>query len=312
LREGDQEVVSARRSLAVAIVLALPVAAAGCGLGPGSSIGEVELTVTRDYGAERLVRETERSVPESETVMRLLDRNAEIETRYGGRFVQSVNGIEGGRPGGRSHDWFFYVNGVESPVGAADYHLHGGDRVWWDYRDWTEAMRVPAVVGLFPEPFLHGYEGDRHPVEIVCAVGGSRGACRSARSRLDEVGAARDGQGEPIEVLVGAWGTLESTDAAALIERGPQSGGVFADFESVRGTKVLELLDVRGDPGRTLRSGAGLVAATRDGDKPPTWVVTGTDAAGVAAAVRLLTESRLRDHYAVAVSGSRSIPVPVP
>ena len=39
--------------MAVAIAL-LPaaLAAAGCGLGPGEGLGEVGLTVTRDYGAE--------------------------------------------------------------------------------------------------------------------------------------------------------------------------------------------------------------------------------------------------------------------
>ena len=75
--------------------------------------------------------------------MRLLDRNAEISTRYGGGFVQSIDGIEGGRSDGRQLDWFFYVNGVESPVGAAEYEL---------------ARRLPGLVGL---PGLDG--GDAGP-----------------------------------------------------------------------------------------------------------------------------------------------------
>ena len=92
--------------------------------------------------------------------MRVLDRNAEIETRYGGGFVQSIDGLAAVEEAGAGpSDWFFYVNGVESEIGAADYPLHGGERIWWDYRDWGAAMRVPAVVGSWPEPFRRRLRG---------------------------------------------------------------------------------------------------------------------------------------------------------
>ena len=62
---------------------------------------------------------------------------------------------------------------------------------------------------------------------------------------------------------------------------------------------------------RTLGAGAGLIAATRDNVSEPTWLVTGTDAAGVAAAAAALTPARLRDHFALAVQGGTDLPVPV-
>ena len=46
--------------------------------------------------------------------MRLLQRGFEVETRYGGAFVQEIDGVGGGRRGGRPVDWFFYVNGIEA------------------------------------------------------------------------------------------------------------------------------------------------------------------------------------------------------
>jgi hypothetical protein len=107
--------------------------------------------VTRDYGSKTLVDETETDPHSSETVIRFLDREADITTRYGGGFVQSIDGLAGAERAGRRYDWFFYVNGIESPVGSAEVHVHGGDRIWWDYRDWTSAMQVPAVVGSWPE-----------------------------------------------------------------------------------------------------------------------------------------------------------------
>ena len=297
------------RSLAAAGALLIALGAAGCGLGPGPSVGNVQLTVTRNYGSKVVLQRNEQRAPESETAMRLLDRNAEISTRYGGRFVQSINGIAGDASGRRRYDWFFYVDGVESPVGAADYPLHGGYRVWWDYRDWTAAMRVPAVVGSYPEPFLHGYEGQRHPVRVRCLA--PRAACDLARTRISAAqGTAQPGDSDPIRVLVGPWQRLRGDPAAGLIERGPADSGVFADFRRSGGSWRLQPLGVTGQPAGPPRV-AGLVAATRDGDDPPTWLVTGSDAHRAVAAARLLDVTDLRDRYAVATGNSHLLALPV-
>src|SRR5918996_5509893 len=174
--------------MAAAATLVCVAAAAGCGFGPGSSTeGEATLTVTRDYGAERLVEATLDDPPESVTVMRFLDGEADITTRYGGGFVQSIDGVEGTERDGRSFDWFFYVNGIESPIGAAEARVYGGDRVWWDYREWTEAMRVPAVVGSWPEPFVHGSEGRAFPVRIDCLTA-DEDDCSAVADRLEAEG----------------------------------------------------------------------------------------------------------------------------
>src|SRR5215216_7471643 len=176
----------ATQRLAAAAALTCAVAAAGCGLGAGtSSSGTATLTVTRDYGSKTVLEATDDDPPSSETVIRFLDSEADITTRYGGGFVQSINGISGGGEGGGS-DWFFYVNGVESPVGAADVRVQGGDRSWWDYREWTAAMSVPAVVGSWPEPFAQASADRPEPVRVVCL--GVRPACEATSNRLDDVG----------------------------------------------------------------------------------------------------------------------------
>ncbi len=96
LRAGDQEV-TLGRALAAGAAVGFAAALAGCGFGPGqSSEGIATLTVTRDYGAKTLVEATDADPPESESVIRLLDRQAEITTRYGGGFVAVDR-----RPGGR-------------------------------------------------------------------------------------------------------------------------------------------------------------------------------------------------------------------
>jgi hypothetical protein len=302
---------SPSRSTAVAMALLLAaLAAAGCGLGAGADVGGVELTVTRDFGATPML-EREVEANESATVMRVLEGEAEISTRYGGGYVQSIEGVEEGQRGGRPYDWFFFVDGVESPIGAADYALRGNERIWWDHRDWAATNHVPAVVGSFPAPFSDGYEGESHPVAVECEGGG--GACARVREALASARIAVAG-GSPegaIRVLVGPWARLRSDPAAALIEAGPEESGVYADFERRRGGYRLVGLDWAGEPGPGLGPDAGLVAATRRYEAPPTWVVTGATPAAVQAAAGLLSAAKLRDHYAVATADGKERPLPV-
>ncbi len=301
---------SRSRGTAVATaLLCAALAAAGCGLGPGAGIGGVELTVTREFGATPMLQRTV-DARESDTVMRLLEANAEIATRYGGGYVQSIDGLAEARRGGRPYDWFFYVDGVESPVGAADYALRGGERIWWDYRDWSATDHVPAVVGSWPAPFADGYEGRAHPVTVECLGGGS--ACAEVRRRLRAAGAPLQGEGEgAIRVLVGTWGRVRSDPAAAPIEAGPAASGVFADFVGRAGGYDLVGLDAAGQPGSDLGPDAGLVAATRRYEAPPVWVVTGGTPAAVRAAAGLLDGGDLRDHYAVASEDGKETALPL-
>jgi hypothetical protein len=295
-----------RPAVAIAL-LAAALAAAGCGIGPGAGVGEASLTVTRDFGAKHLLGPEREGASESDTAMRQLERGAEISTRYGGRYVQSIDGTAAETHGGDHFDWFFFVDGVESPVGAADYALRGGDSVWWDYRDWSAAEGVPAVVGSWPQPFRDGYEGKRHAVAVECQGGGP--ACGEVRVRLQAVGVS-PAKGSPpgaIRVLVGPWGQVSKDPAAAQLEAGPQTSGVFARFTRY----ALDGLDEAGRRARAFGPGAGLVAATRRYEAPPVWLVTGATRRGVAAAARLLDAADLRDRYAVAVEGGQETPLPI-
>jgi len=302
------------RGPGTAVALALlfaALAAAGCGLGPGSGVKDAELTVTRDYGTVPVLHRQLGDLTESDTVMRALERNAEITTSYGGDFVQSIDGVEGESRSGDRFDWLFYVNGVESTVGAGAYSLRGGESIWWDYRDWSAALRVPAVVGSWPQPFVGGYEGKQRPVAVECLGGGS--ACAEVDERLQGEGVALSAhpQSGAIRVLVGPWARVRDDPAAAQVEHGPQASGVFADFRHDGSGYHLIGLSEAGDPAVDFGPGGGLVAATRRYEEPPVWVVSGVSGAGVRAAAGLLDADDLRDHYAVAVEGGRETPLPL-
>jgi hypothetical protein len=244
--------------------------------------------------------------------MRSLERHFNVSLRYGGGFVESINGLSGSS---NRRDWFYYVNGIQAGKGAATTSVHKGDRIWWDLHDWAATDTIPAVVGSFPEPFLHGSGGKRFPVVLQCA-GDAGAACKRVSNELSALGVpfatAEIGTGagtDSLGLIVGTWRDVRPEIVASLLQQGPGASGVYAKFAG--GGSALALLDPHGQTARTLGAGAGLVAATAQGSFTPTWLITGTNVAGVNAAAKALTPAALRDHFAVAVQGSTTTPLPV-
>ena len=302
-----------RRGAAVAgalLLLGVTLATAGCGLGPGSKVGSVDLTVTRDFGATKLV-EASGEANESDTVMRFLEKEVEIETRYGGGYVKSIDGLEESERGGHPYDWFFWANGILSPTGSAEVPVEGGDKIWWDIHNWGASEGSPAVVGSWPAPFTTGWEGHAPVVVVECE--GGEGACATVTKALEGEG-VKVASGSPksaIRVLVGPWSQVRSDVAAGLVDKGPGESGIYAEFESSQGSERLIGLDEDGDKARTFGANAGLVAATRHFEGPPVWLVTGTTDAGVQAAAAALDTADLRDHFAVASEAGTVTPLPI-
>jgi hypothetical protein len=304
-----------RTSVTAAAIFA--VAVAGCGVGAGDSRpGEATLSVTRDYGVEPLVEATLEQPRAADTVVRFLDREAEIETDYGGNFVTSIEGISGDVEGGRTRDWFFYVNGYWSPIGAGEAVVRPGDQIWWDYRDWSDAYRVPAVVGSWPEPFLNGFDGRQFAVEVVCFEVDE--VCEAVSDRLEDEGVEAIAVTDPgqasdpdgtLRILVGRWARVRADRAARLLEDGPGTSGVYASPRRCDGGWGLTVLSDRAEELYSV-GGAGWVAAVRRGEEQPTWIVSGGERASVEAAAELLEGSTLADHYAIATSDGQTLRIP--
>ena len=278
----------------------------GCGLGPGPKTGAVSLTVTRDFGSVELGTPKSEVATASETAMRQLQRLRDVETKYSGGFVQSIDGLKGRSSSGRPFDWFFFVNGIESQVGAADVTLHPGDAVWWDLRDWGSATHVPAVVGAWPHPFTGSVDGKKPATRIICSPTAAE-ECSQAEKALAAAGivSARGlpgmaGRGTGLRVLVGDWKSIRTDPAAAALEEGPGSSGVY--LQPLASGLGIRVLTPSGRVASLLGAGTGIIAATVIGDGLPTWIISGTDSAGVAAAVRALTTRSLEHHFAVAVT----------
>ena len=169
-------------------------------------------------------------------------------------------------------------------------------------------MRVPAVVGSFPEPFVSGSEGRKLPVRLVC-LDGARTPCDEVETRLQDAGIDDIGRSvleqsagrEVLRVLVGPWSELRKDTAARKLESGPAESGVFAMPD--KSGRRIDLLDENGRR-RRARSAPAAACWPPRGSRPssrPGWSPASTTT-GVAAAAAALTE----DGAAATTSRSRS------
>jgi hypothetical protein len=297
----------------LSVAAALAALTAGCGSkAEVPTGGRVSVTVSQDFGETRLAPTSSQDAAEQDTVLSVLDR-MQFEVRATGAAVDEIDGLSGGREGGKPVEWFSYVNGIATPAGAATRKLYQGDRIWYDHHG--TGSRVRAVVGSFPQPFTTGIDGKKLPIRVVCFAPEDR-SCDEVEQRLETAGIGgltrsnlESSPGEVLRVLVGRWSEVRKDIAARTLEAGPRESGVFARMTSAG--NAIELLDADGRPEKTLGPGSGLIAATAYREQRPTWIVTGTDDVGVAAAAAALTEDMLRFRFALAIEEGRGVPLPV-
>ena len=183
-------------------VLGAALVLAGCGVGGGGH-GTATLWVTRDRGAQVIYAG---SVPAGLDAIQVVDRRLKVTTRYGGRYVQSIDGVAGSLSAQR--DWFYFVDGIEGDRSAADVTVEPGDVVWWDFRHWTPATaEIPAVVGAYPRPFL---DAGTH---VVGPVGVARPIARQVHGTVG-------GGGDPRNVIVVSSSVPPGTARISRFRRG--------------------------------------------------------------------------------------------
>lgn len=277
----------------LAALAALALVAGGCerraAPPPAADAPAASLAITADYGARELL--TTRVAP-GRSLMRALRGATEVETAHGGGFVSAMLGRESDVAATR--DWFFFVDGVSSAVGARDVTLDDGDAVWWDHRDWGALMDTPAVVGQWPRPFA-----------LPGGAGPPVAADPPLRAALAEAGARLTDGPTPWRVVVGASDALARREPAwrrALAD--PGRAGLTVAIEDGRVTALAA-----DGGGREPVDGArALVAALPTGLDPAdgvTLVVAGLDAAAAAAtAAAVAADPAILAHrYALAFDG---------
>ena len=281
--------------LPVVAVLALLLAlVAGCEEraqdAPVAGAPAATLVATAGYGADDLLSTR---VNPGQSVMRALRGTTEVTTAYAGGFVDGMLGRTSDADG--PSDWFFFVNGMASPVGAKDVTLADGDAIWWDYRDWGHLVQTPAVVGAWPAPLvLPGGRGHRVAADPPLAAA------------LVGAGATLTTGDSPWRARVGSSAALAARDPAwrrALAD--PDGAGLTATIDDGR----IVALEPDGAKRAPVPGARALVAAVPTGIAPEDGVlvaVVGLDdaAARAAAAAIVARPEMLRTRYALTFDGA--------
>ena len=294
------------------------VAVRGCTLMPWNREQEsgkpVSILVTRDFGSETILEEEIR-VAKGTSAMEALSKVADVETRYGGGFVSSIEGLRSSPGSSGGNDWFYYANGVLAGVGALDYQVHGGDQIWWDYHAWSPDNFVAAVVGSYPRPFTQGYAG-REGVTLVVYSGALQEAARRVSSYLEEKGArvkraetsafsAADRKG-PVMVIM----TFEEATQTNWVREMAENRSAGGAFFSLAQAKPVPL-DAGGRPCPLPEEAVAVISATGSGlgDARPVWLVLCKDAGCAEKAADLMTlkSDSLGRKYAVALGESGKV-----
>lgn len=283
----------------------------------------VRVVVTGDFGKEIFVEETV-VIGENTTTLDALQQVAEVETKYGGGFVNAINGISSEYEGvNRSkRDWLFYINGMSTNIGAAQYILQDGDIEHWDFREWSFRQFVPAIIGDFPEPFLHGYRGIVYPT-VITYQDGWEGEAGQIANRLSQLG-VENIYTESINEL-----SADEKESSNLILLGSSDFqlveelnqpwdklGFYCHFEN----SSLKVFSSTGDLAAEYEAGVGVIQATQNPWNPKgvggcenvVWMLSGLDETGVRAAIDVLINHYNDFKYAcaVVVAGGEVIKVP--
>ena len=315
-----------RKLLVIATFLLGVVALCACSAPPSAqevSPYTVRVVATRNFGQE-LVFDRLVEITEGTPAMEALKQVAQVETSYGGGFVSSINGICSEYAPGSSlkQDWFFYINGIMSNVGALDYILHRGDMEHWDFHSWSFHTFIPAIIGAFPETFQSGFGGKASPTLIVFSDN-LRQVAQDLESQLARMGVnsvglrgsseLRQSEKETSNLIL--LGTVDENLVSEL-NRNWRRLGFFAYIEG--GSIVI--LNARGEAAARYGTGVGLIQATQNPWNPKgvgsgesvVWMVTGTDETGVREAASALISRRpeLRYAYAAVVINGQIVKVP--
>lgn len=263
---------------------------------------EIRLVISKDFGAE-VLRDVVVPYRENLDVLRLLAENTEVETGYGGGFVESIDGLTssfGAVSSADAADWFYWVDGVLADAGAADWPLRGGETVWWDYHRWADAMIVPMALHAFPRP----YDDAPLAVTAAAAVAGLGDWAAAAGVELE---ARRDLAGdEPNGGLVLV--TVEEAAATPWVREllGPGRSGLrFADV----GPGSITLLAPGGERGPVAAALAQPVGNPKAPARP-FLVVVGQTRDELAAMLARLTPEALWATVAVALVDSEVVRLP--
>lgn len=287
-----------RRALCLLTILMLLVAGlAGCraGSAPLAEPVTIRVAATRDFGRE-LIFDREAVIERRMSAQDVLAKVTEFATD--GSYILEFEGLRGND----QVYWMYYINGMLSKWFASGYIIRPGDVMVWDFHPWAGAHHgASAIIGSFPEPLLHGYEGRTYPTTVVYGEGFQGQAQAVARglqelgvnsvSVTGEAGLSQDQKGSHNLVLIAD----RSSGMVAELDAQHVPLGLYAHFEG----GSLWVTNYRFENQQSYGAGSGVIQASQNLWNPlgtgscqtVVFVVSGSDTLGTSRAVEALLDA---------------------
>lgn len=269
---------------------------------------ELTILVTRDYGREIIEEKT--IVPnDDDTVMDLMQDNFDVETAYGGGFLNSINGLASGYTGegnsskkGRKMDWFYYINGVMAEVGADQYNAKDANTISWDFHDWGGIMYVKTRIDAWPERL------DGRNVEISWSSGFKAEAAKIKSLAQNAGGSVIDTDAESMNmddldkdaIFVGTWEDALNNKFIGKAFENRDRAGLYTTFSD----EGLLIFDDGGNITGSFETGAIIVAIQKSyGSEAAVLIVIGNENSLVKKAVDIfMDEESMKGAFGLAVT----------
>jgi hypothetical protein len=286
------------RVIASVLLAACALVGAGCGSSASTQGPATHVVVTRDFGAAVLSPAEAVAATNGLTGLRQLETGHKVETGYGGRYVKSIDDTAEDS----DNSWLFYVDGIESTVGATSTRLKPNQLVQWDFHPWQGVHTGGAIVGAYPQPFK------AHGARLICAPRKSP-TCVEAKRGMIDAGIVVSSTAKD-RVVVGSWNNIQGLDGVPDLTEAGEGNGAYAQFSD--DGKTLTAFQADGSPAPIQGNSTGLLAPFADASGV-TWVATGTDEKSAASAARLLgaDQSKLKNRFAILIDDGRERALPL-
>lgn len=286
-----------KRLFLILILALLAACLTGCRIGsePLAEPVTIHIVATQDFGKE-LIFDREAVIERRMSAQDVLAEVTDFKTD--GSYILEFEGL----CGNDQVYWMYYINGFLSKWFASGYTIQPGDVMVWDFHPWAGAHHgASAIIGSFPEPLLHGYEGETYPTTVVYGEGfqsqaqavadGLRELGVTSVSVTDEAGLSQTQKGGNNLVLIAD----RSSEMIADLDSQHVPLGLYAYFED----ESLWVTNYKFENQQSYGAGSGVIQASQNLWNPlgtgscqmVVFVVSGPDAEGTNRAAQALLDA---------------------
>lgn len=302
------------------VSLLLLIVLAACGNKSEIKSNRVDIIIAQDFGNEIMSIESFESNP-GDTLLDLMDENYEVQTAYGGSFINGIDGLISGFTGKKDrkkNDWFYYVNGILAQIGSGDHELNQEDVIIWDFHDWNNGTYSSSVIGAYPNNFKKNYYGDEISLNILYAEG-FKESSENLKKFFMEIG-IKDVQAFSMDetileneatntIVIGLWDNISQLSYIEKAYKNKEKAGLYFEIN-----KNIIALNQAGNATETYEKGAVIASFLKSYDVMSTlWLVTGNSEEDILKSIDILSNDydSIKGTFSVLVTGDKILNLPI-